>query len=197
MIQANYTTIAAQLQEIADPRKGRGQSYEWQYLLLIIASAMMAGQQSVRGMAQWASEQAPQLLACLQPRRQRIPSVATLHRVLTKVPIEELERRMSAYTRQIDQEDADEGSIQTKQGEILRGQSVDGKTLCGASQHGEVVHLVSLVRHESGVALAQERVESKIDERKAARHLLDPAHLSHTVTTTDALYTQTKQAEQI
>jgi predicted transposase YbfD/YdcC len=197
MIQENYSTFAEQLQGISDPRKRRGQSYEWQYLLLIVASAVLAGQRSVRGMAQWATEQAPELLASLQPRRQRIPSVATLHRVLTDVPIAVLERRMSAYTRQIDQDDAGEGGIQTKQGEILRGQSVDGKTLCGASQHGEVVHLVSLVRHENGIALKQERVESKIDERKAARHLLDPEHLPHTVTTTDALYTQTKQAEQI
>jgi predicted transposase YbfD/YdcC len=197
MIQANYTTIAEQLQDIGDPRQRRGQSYEWQYLLLIVASAVMAGQRSVRGMAQWASEQAPALIAYLQPHCQRVPSVATLHRVLTKVPIEELERRMSAYMRQIDQDDADAGRIKNKQGEVLRGQSVDGKTLCGASQHGEVVHLVSLVRHESGIALAQERVASKIDERKAARHLLNPEGLLHTVTTADALYTQVKQAEQI
>jgi predicted transposase YbfD/YdcC len=197
MIPANYTTIAAQLQEIRDPRSRRGQRYEWRYLLLIVASAVLAGQQSVRGMAQWAVEQAPALLAHLQPQRAQIPSVATLHRVLTKVPIAELERRLSAYTSQVDQADVDVGSLRTKQGEVLRGQSVDGKTLCGASQHGEVVHLVSLVRHESGIALAQERVASKIDERKAACHLLTPTALRHTVTTTDALYTQVKQAEQI
>jgi DDE_Tnp_1-associated/Transposase DDE domain len=197
MIPANYTAMAAQLQEIRDPRSRRGQRYEWRYLLLIVASAVLAGQQSVRGMAQWAVEQAPALLAHLQPQRAQIPSVATLHRVLTKVPIAELERRLSAYTSQVDQAEVDVGSLRTKQGEVLRGQSVDGKTLCGASQHGEVVHLVSLVRHESGIALAQERVASKIDERKAACHLLTPTALRHTVTTTDALYTQVKQAEQI
>lgn len=197
MIEANYTTIAAQLQDIPDPRSRRGQSYEWPYLLLIIASAMLAGQQSVRGMAQWAREQAPALLSHLQPHRKRIPSVATLHRVLSRVPIAELERRISDYTSQIDQDEAGVGRIETQQGEVLYGQSVDGKTLCGASQHGAVVHLVSLVRHESGIALAQERVESKIDERKAARQLLTPTALAQTVTTTDALYTQVKQAEQI
>jgi predicted transposase YbfD/YdcC len=197
MIQTNYTTIAAQLQGIDDPRSRRGQSYEWQYLLMIVASAILAGQQSVRAMAQWASEQAPALLAQLRPHRQRIPSVATLHRVLTQVPIAELERCMSAYTTQVDQDDGGAGSIQTQQGQVLRGQALDGKTLCGASQHGEAVHLVSLVRHESGVALAQERVESKIDERKAAHLLLTPETLAQSVTTTDALYTQVKQAEQI
>ena len=111
MIEANYSTIAAQLQDIADPRSRRGQSYEWQYLLVIVASAVMAGQQSVRGIAQWAREQAPALLAYLHPKRARIPSVATLHRVLTKMPIAELEQRMSAYATQIDQDEADAGRL--------------------------------------------------------------------------------------
>lgn len=197
MIQANYTTLAEHLQGISDPRNRRGRWHEWQYLLLVIASALMAGQRSGRAMAEWASAHGDDLIACLRPYRKRIPSAATLYRVLSEVPIEQLESRISRYTTQIDEEDATMGSIETAQGEILRGQSLDGKTLCGASQHGEVVHLVSLVRHESGIALAQERVESKIDERKAGRHLLTPERLFQTITTADALYTQVKQAEQI
>jgi hypothetical protein len=58
---------------------------------------------------------------------------------------------MSAYTTHVDEDDAIMGSIRTKEGEVLRGQSVDGKSLRGAGQHGEVVHLVSLVRHERGL----------------------------------------------
>lgn len=197
MIQGNYTTFTKQLQGISDPRNRRGQQHEWQYLLLVIASALMAGQRSGRAMAQWATEHGDELITYLQPYRKRIPSVATLYRVLRNVPIEQLESQISAYTTQIDQQDATAGSIKTKQGEVLRGQSLDGKTVCGASQHGEVVHLVSLVRHESGTALAQERAASKMGERKAGRHLLTPDRLAKTITTADALYTQVKQAEQI
>jgi predicted transposase YbfD/YdcC len=197
VIQTHYTTLAEHLQAISDPRNRRGRCLEWQYLLLVIASALMAGQRSGRAMAEWAAAHGEELIACLHPWRQRIPSAATLYRVLSKVPIAELERCISAYTSQVDQQDGTLGSIETKAGEQLRGQSLDGKTLRGASQHGEDVHLVSLVRHESGVALAQERVESKIDERKAARHLLTPEHLCNTITTADALYTQVKLAEQI
>lgn len=197
MIQANYTTLAGHLQGISDPRNRRGRHHEWLYLLMIIASALMAGQRNGRAMAEWAAEHGEELITCLRPYRQRIPSGATLYRVLSKVPIAQLESCISAYTGQIDREEVRLGSIETKQGECLRGQSLDGKTLCGASQHGEVVHLVSLVRHESGIALAQERVASKIDERKAGRHLLTPERLTQTITTADALYTQVKQAEQI
>jgi predicted transposase YbfD/YdcC len=197
VIQTNYTTLAEHLQGISDPRNRRGRWHEWQYLLLVIASALMAGQRSGRAMAQWAAEHGEELIKCLQPYRQRIPSAATLYRVLAQVPIEELEMCISAYTGQVDEVDAMMGRIETAQGEMLRGQALDGKTVRGASQHGDLVHLVSLVRHESGIALAQERVESKIDERKAARHLLTAEHLSHTITTGDALYTQVKQVEQI
>jgi predicted transposase YbfD/YdcC len=197
VIEAKYNTLAEHLQGISDPRQRRGQCHEWLSLLLVIATALMAGQRSGRAMAAWASEHGDELIACLPPYRKRIPSAATLYRVLSKVPIEQLERCISTYTTQIDQQDATLGSIQTKQGEMLRGQSLDGKTLCGASQHGESVHLVSLVRHESGTALAQERVATKIDERKAGRHLLSVERLAKTITTADALYTQVKQAEQI
>lgn len=79
-------------------------------------------------MAQWAAEHEPELITYLQPHRQRVPSVATLHRVLSKVPIELLESRMSAYTTHIDQKNTGAGSIETKQGETLRSQAVDGKT---------------------------------------------------------------------
>lgn len=197
MIQANYTTLAEQLRGIGDPRKRQGQQHEWHYLLLVIASGLMAGQRSGRAMAQWAAEHGEELIACLQPCRKRTPSAATLYRVLEKVPIEQLEKCVRVYNCQIDQADSTLGSIKTQQGEVLRGQSLDGKSLRGASQQGEVVHLVSLVRHESGTALAQARVASKIDERKAACHLLTPERLAQTITTTDALYTQVKQAEQI
>ena len=197
MIQAHYTTLAAQLQGISDPRDRRGRWHEWEYLLQVIAVALMAGQRTGRAMAQWAAEHGEELVGCLQPRRQRIPSAATLYRILAKVSIEEVERCVSAYTTQIDAEDTVQGSIETAQGEVLRGQSLDGKTVRGASQHGHLVHLVSLVRHESGTALAQVRVLSKLGERKAGRHLLTPERLAHTITTGDALYTQTQQAAQI
>jgi hypothetical protein len=50
MIPANYTTMAEQLQGISDPQSRRGQ---WWYLLLLVASVMLAGQQRVCDMAQW------------------------------------------------------------------------------------------------------------------------------------------------
>jgi predicted transposase YbfD/YdcC len=59
------------------------------------------------------------------------------------------------------------------------------------------VHLVSLVRHESGAVLAQSQVENKTNEITAVPELLAGRNLAGTVTTMDALLTQRSQAEQI
>ena len=151
VIQANYTTLAEQLQGISDPRNRRGQWHEWQYLLLVIASALMAGQRSGRAMAEWAAAHGEELVTCLHPSsttdsqcRHALSGVeqsadcrvGKLHQCLHH---DKLTRKMPCW-----------GASRRKRARWLRGQSLDGKTLCGASQHGEVVHLVSLVRHESG-----------------------------------------------
>ena len=64
----------------------------------------------------------------------------------------------------MDEEEAG-GEIVTTEGEVLRGQSLDGKTVRGASAHGTTHHLVSLVRHESAVVLVQDETEVKMGER--------------------------------
>lgn len=126
-----------------------------------------------------------------------VPSAATLYRVLRNVSVEGLEACISAYTQAIDSEGAMSGTVVTRSGEPLRGQTVDGKTVCGASAHGESVHLVSLVRHESGSVLAQVKVAAKRDDREAASRLLQSRSLAGTVTTFDALHTQVKAAEEV
>jgi predicted transposase YbfD/YdcC len=205
MSNTHYTTIdevavptlAAELAQVPDPRDRKGQSYEWFYLLEIVAVGLLVGQRGIRAIAQWAQEHAAELIANLQPKRARVPSVATLYRVVSHVPIEELEACVSHYCAALDAADPSYGRIVTGQGEVLRGQSLDGKTVRGASAHGTTHHLVSLVRHESGLVLAQAEAAEKLDERKVALELLTPEQVAGTVTTLDALHTQRKEAEAI
>jgi predicted transposase YbfD/YdcC len=197
MSEHNYSTLATALQQIPDPRDRRGQEHEWLYILVVMAAALVAGQRGGRAMAQWAREHQGVLVASLQPRQKRVPSAATLYRALAEVPSEEVERHISEYTGELDAADTTAGSVVTAQGEVLCGQSVDGKTVCTASAYGQVHHLVSVTRHESGLVLAQAETAVKLGERKVAQALLTPARLAGTVTTCDALHTQRKQAEQI
>jgi len=185
------------LQEVPDPRHARGRRYPWALLLGIVSSALLSGQHQVAAIARWAEEHATELLRELPHTRDDIPSRSTLGRALRGVDIEALERQVSAYGQAVDESDRVPGRIEGPDGSHYRGQALDGKAVRGAQAHGQPVHLVSLVRHESGTVLAQVRVAEKSNEITAAPALLAGRDLTGTVTTMDALLTQRSLSEQI
>jgi predicted transposase YbfD/YdcC len=197
MNQVNYTTLIGKLADLPDPRSRRGQRYEWLFLLVVICGALISGHKSVRGMAQWAFVHGKEILEMLQPQRQLVPSAATLYRTLRAIDVNELEVRLSGYSAAIDGNDRVMGAVQGSQQESMRGQSIDGKEVRGAGKQGAPLTLVSLVRHESAVVLAQQAVDKKTNEITVVPALLAGRDLSGTVTTLDALLTQHEIAQQI
>lgn len=79
----------------------------------------------------------------------------------------------------------------------LKGQSIDGKTVRGLRRYEQSLHLVSLVRHDSGIVLNQLAVNDKSNEITAVPQLLAKRDLTGTVTTMDALLTQRALCRQI
>ena len=200
MSTADYTTwngLAKYLAQVCDVRSRRGQRYEWSYLLVLLAAALLAGEKTLVGMHHWLHMHEAELVRVLRPRRRCLPSLLTLSRVLATVRVEELEAIVSRYQRELDGECGEAGSIVTRQGERLVGQALDGKTVRGASAHGELVHLVGLVRHGCGLVYDQARASVKLHERRAAEVIFARNELHNTVTTTDALHTCKKQAQQL
>lgn len=197
MSKINYTTLAEHLAQIPDPRSLRGRRYEWQYLLVLIAAAMLTGESTLTGISAWVQANQAALVAALHVTYQRAPSLATLRRVLCRVPVAAMEAALGAYQAALERETGDAGTLVTKQGAVLRGQALDGKVVRGASAHGETVHLVSLVCHESGVVLAQARATIKRHECRLAAAMLAHHPLDGVVLTMDALHTSVKQARQI
>ena len=197
MNQSNYTMLMAHLAEVPDPRSKRGRRYEWAFLLTTLCCALLNGQTSVRGMAQWALHHAQEILEVLQPERKMVPSASTLYRVLRKIDVEALERRLSQFTNALDADDRVTGVVYGPGKTALRGQSIDGKEVRGASKQGKPLMLVSLVRHESAAVLAQQAVDCKTNEITATPELLAGRDLTGTVTTMDALLTQRQIAELI
>ena len=104
MSTADYTTwdgLAKYLAQVCDVRSRRGQRYEWPYLLVLLAAALMAGERTLVGMHHWLHMHEAELVKLLQPRRRCIPSVITLGRVLGKVKVEELEEAVSRFQREV------------------------------------------------------------------------------------------------
>ncbi|MBI4771098.1 MAG: ISAs1 family transposase [Chloroflexi bacterium] len=183
------------LQGVPDPRHARGKQFEWLALLTIICAALVSGQKTVRAVAHWATLHAQELLTSLALRR--IPSVATLYRALRRVDLAALEHQIASYGQAVAEADPAGGRMIGPTGEVWYGQAVDGKTLRGASAHGETVAGVSLVRHGSGVVVAEVPVPPQTNEIPVVQGLLAGQDLTGTVTTLDALHTRRDTARVI
>lgn len=181
MDQREYTSLAAALSAVPDPRAARGQRYPWHLLLVLIAAALASGQSHGRGIGQWVREHAEVLRDTLGWHSQHWPSEATLRRVLRDLDVVALEACVQR--------------VAPPRAPVV-GQAIDGKAVRGARRHGQPVYLVSLVTH-SGAVLVQTAVAAKENELVAAPLLLAGRDLRGTLTTMDALHTQRTFAQQI
>src|SRR5437870_4603963 len=142
-----YTNLLEALAQVPDPRKARGKQHEWPIVLAVLCAAVASGQRSVRAIAQWAKEHEAELIQHLQPTRLRLPSAATLYRVMRRVDVASVEDHLTRFS--YGQEAAaakaveaarakpkaqDQRRVQDKQKKPQRqeqqrfvGQSVDGK----------------------------------------------------------------------
>lgn len=200
MSECEHITMVRVMKEVVDPRSRRGMSYEWTYLLELIAGAMLSGRRTVVEIGAWVQENRQGLIAMLQPAKQRVPSLSTLRRALARVGIEALEAALGRYQGELDNEvgeDEESGVMTTLQGTTLKLASVDGKVVRGASAHGKQIWLVGFVRHGLGLVLDQMQTDVRKQERKVAQTLLARNLLKGYVVTLDALHTCPQQAEQI
>jgi predicted transposase YbfD/YdcC len=197
MEHSHEITLMDYLADLPDPRRARGRRYEWLVILTILCVALVCGQKTVWAMAHWAFLHASQIIAALGLSGRRLPSVSTFYRALRKVSIAALECRVAAYGQAVNAQDPVNGCIRGLQDEILRGQAMDGKTLRGASAAGELVHLLSLAQHGSGVVLRQERVPATTNEITVVPQLLAGRDLTGIVITKDALLSQRTIDQQI
>ena len=197
MSEMNYITLAEALAQVEDPRDARGKRFEWMFLLVVIGAALMSGKKTLLDINSWVQGHGDELKTALQPKKGRIPSLATLRRVVCDVTIATLEEALRKFQAGLIDESGGAGTLLTHDGGELHGLAVDGKTVRGASAHGEFIHLVSLVHHGSGIVLDQEQTAKKGHERRAAETLLARNDLQDMVITTDALHTCQKQAKQI
>ena len=165
------------LRGLTDPRKPRGIRHSVVSIMAIAVCATLAGAQSLVAIAHWAQDQSPRTLRRLWCRG-RVPSEATIRRVLMKLDVQTLDARVGAWLAQ-----------QT----TLAGQglALDGKTLRGsATDATPAVHLVSAVLHQDGLVVAQQRVPDKTNEMTSVAPVFADRDITGAVVTGDAMFTQ-------
>lgn len=145
--------------------------------------ARLAGQNSSRAMAHWATLRSHELSQLFHLKRECMPHYSTWSRILGQgvdpTEVEEIVGRFFAQTsRPVAQK---RGSLQL---------AIDGKTLRGTIPLGKTdgVHLLAVYLPQQGVVLAQMNVEHKGKEITFAPSLLKQLDLRGVVVSGDAMF---------
>lgn len=199
MVSTSVTTFYQHLQTIADPRAAKGKQYPWDFLLTLMSAALAAGQRRLSEIHDWVQAHGEELLAAWADSVARLPSYATLRRVVLQVDVQQVEAAVAAYSQQLsDPLSVSSPSLPAGRGSDLRGQALDGKTVRGPLAHGEPrTDLVSLVQHGDGRVLAQARIPLPVPEQTVVPQVLAGRDLTAVVITVDALHTHPALAQQI
>lgn len=168
-------SLLERLRGVRDPRSRRGRVYPLYGLLAVLILAAMHGENSLRGMWQWAKKREEQLVN-YRPLglwgRDRLPSLGVFWYVLGKMEAGELERVIGEWVASWDGE---------------QGYAVDGKTLRGSKRRGreKALQVVTLAGQTLRGIVGQREVVGQ-DELAAALQLLEEVPVAGKVISADA-----------
>ena len=175
-------SLVERLRLLPDPRRRRGVRHPFVAVLLVAASAVVAGARSYAAIGQWSANAPQHALARLGARAvgalgvHVAPSAATIRRVIA----------LACPGGLADLTGADPAGSDSV--------AVDGKAARG-SRHGELpaAHLLAAMTGD-GRTVTQLRVPDKTNEITCFAALLEPYDLTGVTVTADALHTQRAHA---
>jgi predicted transposase YbfD/YdcC len=171
------------LSKVADFRKSRGKRHPLVAILALGCVAALCGASSLTAISQWGRHHDAKLLAQLGFTRLSGPSVATLHRVFSKVDVVSLEQALTEWWC---------GWLPA-----LGPRALDGKTVRGSGGDGAAaLQLLAAFATQVRMVLA-ERAIANYDEIEAALALLEGLDLRGWIITGDAKFTQKAIVEKI
>jgi len=136
-------SLFAAFAQVPDPRRPRGRRHPLAAILALATAAMLSGARSLYAIWQWGRLQEPAVVKALGFTREQTPSVATLHRVFSRLDVGEFEAVLRTWA-------------QAQLGDGAEAIAIDGKGLKGI--HGEElpgVRLVAAYAPKAGLVLAQ------------------------------------------
>ncbi|HEY6075170.1 MAG TPA: ISAs1 family transposase, partial [Anaerolineales bacterium] len=171
-----------------DQRDARGIRYALVTVLVFVLLAKLAGEDGLRGIAQWVAERQEVLAEGLGLANPQAPCYTTYGRILGHaVAVAEFEQVVTAWVAGLP------GAGHTVE------MALDGKTLRGTIPFGQTrgVHLLAAYFPAEGLVFAQVAVESRENEIGVAPQVLKMLDLRGKIITGDALLTQRKLSLQI
>jgi len=146
-------SLLAAFASLPDPRRHASITYPLAALLALAVIAILANQQGVFAMAEWAARQSPALLGPLGFAPERTPCQSTLHRLFAKLDGARLSAALQTCFAPAAAADPTQRGGQ--------GVAIDGKAQRGRlpfQTGGSPVHALTAFCHEQALVLAQEPI---------------------------------------
>ena len=221
------SSLVERLRQVPDPRRLRGLRHRLLVILVLTGCAtLVAGNDGVTAIRQWAARTPQDVLCRLGARRNPltgrylVPSERTFRRVLAAVDGDVLDAATCGYAADVTRGHAPVPQIAAAADEpvecereqrraaarevtdpalagLLPAAAIDGKLLRGTRTEAGQVFLVAAVTHERGVILGQRQVPDKRGEAAVVSDLLAPLDVAGMLLTLDALHTTRKTARLI
>jgi hypothetical protein len=185
--QNNQKSLLKYLSKIKDPRRSQGQRHSFEHILLITIMGIMSGYIGYRAIGDFIKANKDDLLAVLQPKKNKLPSFDVVRKVLIAIDFDELSKCFYEWAQQ---------HIVLQPKEWV---SVDGKAICGTLEDSNgnsqsFTSLVSVYCSKQQLVLCNSLVTSKKDvEMSVVQNLMTTLHLKDVFFTLDALHCQKKQ----
>lgn len=165
---------------LKDNRSKHGKRHKSTGLMVLCILGCLAGAKGYKGLFQWGKTLTSNTLWKIKLRA--MPSESTIRRFLINLDAGEVDRKLTAWLL----------ATESLNGVAL---ALDGKTLRGSFDgKKKPLQLLSIVSHDSGVILAQEKVHDKTNEIPVAQALLKKLDIKGSIVTADALHSQHETA---
>jgi predicted transposase YbfD/YdcC len=148
------TTLLAAFAHLPDPRRQASVTYPLAALLALAVTALLANQQGVLAMAEWAARQSAALLGPLGFAPGRTPCQSTLHRLFAKLDGAHLSAALQTYFAPAAAVDP---AVRGGQGVAIDGKAQRGRLPFQTG--GSPVHALTAFCHDQALVLAQEPIE--------------------------------------
>jgi predicted transposase YbfD/YdcC len=189
-------TVAAHFAALPDPRINRRKRHLLSDILTIALCAVLCGADDFveielfgRSKKEWFKERLP--------LPNGIPSHDTFTRVFAQLDPEAFNACFLSWTEAVRAALADTASQQQVPKEQI---AIDGKMLRHSFEHGNIqtaVHMVSAWAHQSGLVLAQRKVDGKSNEITAVPELLKKLDVAGCIVSMDAMHCQKETARHV
>jgi hypothetical protein len=171
------------LAQVKDGRFRRGVRYKLSSILAVTVCSVLCGIDSFRGIAEYAANLPLEVRKRFGFRRGKAPDEETVRKTLNKIDAAQFDSVTREWIRT---------RCPSLKGKVL---AIDGKTMRASRvKDGSAPHILSVVLHHDGIALATIKVGDKTNEIPVAQQVLEELPLDRSIVTLDALHTQKETA---